>query len=243
MTLNTLKVPRAPTTSRRPWTRTRPRASRAVANTISPSAGRRDRSRRRVATSGGDSPTRRPSSRTRQGQGRFTAKSAFPATVTTATVRRPGAPQGTTKAPPLAGSPRVLGHHDYVVSVLLHGLTGAVNDKTYSEVMVPMGRTTTSGSRPSARTSGTPWQPRLNGHGRRRRPGARRGRQAQDAVDGGRTGSHTPPRGRFLAVEAVGEPCGRRCACRIDHPRLELRRATGSRHVVPGRARAADDGR
>ena len=42
-------------------------------------------------------------------------------------------------APPLAGSPRVQGHRDYVIKVLLDGLTGPLGDKTYSEVMVPMG--------------------------------------------------------------------------------------------------------
>ncbi len=49
-----------------------------------------------------------------------------------------GAP-GALMAPPLAGSPRVQGHKDYVIRVLLNGLTGPLNDRTYSEVMVPMG--------------------------------------------------------------------------------------------------------
>ena len=38
----------------------------------------------------------------------------------------PGAPAGTTRAPALASSPRVLGHQDYVIKTLLHGLTGPV---------------------------------------------------------------------------------------------------------------------
>jgi hypothetical protein len=42
-------------------------------------------------------------------------------------------------APPLAGSPRVNGHRDYVVKAVLQGLKGPVEDKTYSEVMIPMG--------------------------------------------------------------------------------------------------------
>ena len=50
-----------------------------------------------------------------------------------------GAAPGTTMAPPLAGSPRVQAHRDYVIKVLLNGLTGPVDDKTYPEVMVPMG--------------------------------------------------------------------------------------------------------
>jgi mono/diheme cytochrome c family protein/glucose/arabinose dehydrogenase len=45
----------------------------------------------------------------------------------------------TTMAPPLAGSPRVLGHRDYIVSAVLHGITGPVDGKTYTDVMVPMG--------------------------------------------------------------------------------------------------------
>jgi putative membrane-bound dehydrogenase-like protein len=50
-----------------------------------------------------------------------------------------GAAPGVTMAPPLAGSPRVQGHKDYVIHVLLNGLTGPIGDKTYAEVMVPMG--------------------------------------------------------------------------------------------------------
>jgi hypothetical protein len=41
-------------------------------------------------------------------------------------------------APPLAGSPRVNGHRDYVIKTLLGGLAGPIGDKTYTEVMVPM---------------------------------------------------------------------------------------------------------
>ena len=50
-----------------------------------------------------------------------------------------GAPPGTTMAPPLGGSPRVQGHRDYVIKVILNGLTGPLDGKTYREVMVPMG--------------------------------------------------------------------------------------------------------
>jgi mono/diheme cytochrome c family protein/glucose/arabinose dehydrogenase len=52
----------------------------------------------------------------------------------------PGAPAGTTRAPALASSPRVVGHQDYVIKTLLHGLTGPIDGATYSEVMVPMGQ-------------------------------------------------------------------------------------------------------
>jgi mono/diheme cytochrome c family protein len=52
---------------------------------------------------------------------------------------RLGSPAGVTMAPSLAGSPRVLGHRDYVTSAILHGLTGPIDGETYAEVMVPMG--------------------------------------------------------------------------------------------------------
>src|SRR5262245_16795306 len=44
-----------------------------------------------------------------------------------------------TLAPPLASSPRVLGHPDHVIKALLHGLSGPINGATYPDVMVPMG--------------------------------------------------------------------------------------------------------
>jgi mono/diheme cytochrome c family protein/glucose/arabinose dehydrogenase len=50
-----------------------------------------------------------------------------------------GAPAGTMMAPPLANSPRVLGHRDYVIKTLLHGLTGPIDGNTYPGVMVQMG--------------------------------------------------------------------------------------------------------
>jgi mono/diheme cytochrome c family protein len=50
-----------------------------------------------------------------------------------------GAPAGTTMAPPLAGSPRVLAHKEYVIKTVLHGLTGPIDGATYSNVMIPMG--------------------------------------------------------------------------------------------------------
>ncbi len=46
---------------------------------------------------------------------------------------------GAMMAPPLAGSPRVNGHQDYVIKALLKGLTGPIGGMSYSEVMVPMG--------------------------------------------------------------------------------------------------------
>jgi mono/diheme cytochrome c family protein/glucose/arabinose dehydrogenase len=49
-----------------------------------------------------------------------------------------GAKPGTTMAPPLAGSKTVNGTHDGIMAVLLKGLTGPVNGKTYDALMVPM---------------------------------------------------------------------------------------------------------
>jgi mono/diheme cytochrome c family protein len=53
-----------------------------------------------------------------------------------------GAPAGTMMGPPIAGSPRVQGHREYVVRTIMHGLTGALDDRTYTNVMVPMGAQT-----------------------------------------------------------------------------------------------------
>ena len=51
----------------------------------------------------------------------------------------PGGAAGATVAPSLAGSPRVNGHHDYVVKAVLHGLTGPIDGRSYPQVMVAMG--------------------------------------------------------------------------------------------------------
>jgi mono/diheme cytochrome c family protein len=47
--------------------------------------------------------------------------------------------QKTTMAPPLAGSARVNGHRDYIINAVLHGLTGQLEGRTYTQVMIPMG--------------------------------------------------------------------------------------------------------
>ena len=44
-------------------------------------------------------------------------------------------------APPLVASNRVLGHRDYVIKTLLHGMTGPLDGRTYG-IMVPMGTNT-----------------------------------------------------------------------------------------------------
>jgi mono/diheme cytochrome c family protein/glucose/arabinose dehydrogenase len=54
-----------------------------------------------------------------------------------------GAAGGATLAPPLAGSPRVQGHRNYVIEVLLHGLMGPIDGKDYpGGVMVSMSANT-----------------------------------------------------------------------------------------------------
>ncbi|GAA5221608.1 hypothetical protein GCM10025777_22380 [Membranihabitans marinus] len=41
-------------------------------------------------------------------------------------------------APALSGSPRIVGHPEYIVKTLLHGLTGTIEGKTYEGIMVSM---------------------------------------------------------------------------------------------------------
>ena len=55
-----------------------------------------------------------------------------------------GTAAGALMAPPLAGSSRVLGHRDYIVKVLLHGMTGPIDGREFNggAVMVPMGANT-----------------------------------------------------------------------------------------------------
>ncbi len=49
-----------------------------------------------------------------------------------------GAKAGTTLAPPLSGSARVAGQREAIIHVLLKGLAGPINGKTYEALMVPM---------------------------------------------------------------------------------------------------------
>ena len=50
-----------------------------------------------------------------------------------------GQAAGVTMAPPLGGSTTITGHPDGPLLVLLHGLSGTVNGKTYEAQMVPLG--------------------------------------------------------------------------------------------------------
>ena len=50
-----------------------------------------------------------------------------------------GSTDGSMMGPPLAGSPRVQGHRDYVIKTLLHGMQGPLAGQAYTQVMLPMG--------------------------------------------------------------------------------------------------------
>jgi hypothetical protein len=68
----------------------------------------------------------------------------------------PGAPAGTTRAPALASSPRVVGHQDYVIKTLLHGLTGPVSGaRPTPRSWCQWARVPTTGLPPSRRTCAT----------------------------------------------------------------------------------------
>ena len=55
-----------------------------------------------------------------------------------------GSPAGEGRliAPPFSGSPRILGHPEYAVKVMLHGLNGAIENKEYEGVMIAMNTNT-----------------------------------------------------------------------------------------------------
>ena len=50
-----------------------------------------------------------------------------------------GQPPGTTLAPPLSGSKEVLSPHESMVSILLHGVAGPINGKSYDSIMPAQG--------------------------------------------------------------------------------------------------------
>jgi mono/diheme cytochrome c family protein len=52
----------------------------------------------------------------------------------------PGSTSEALLGPPLASSPRVLGHHDYVIKAVLHGLSGPIDGANYPDVMIGMGQ-------------------------------------------------------------------------------------------------------
>jgi mono/diheme cytochrome c family protein/glucose/arabinose dehydrogenase len=52
----------------------------------------------------------------------------------------PGDSSGAVLGPPLAASPSVLGHRDWVIKTLLHGLSGPLHGRAYPGLMAPMGQ-------------------------------------------------------------------------------------------------------
>jgi mono/diheme cytochrome c family protein len=54
-----------------------------------------------------------------------------------------GATNGAMLAPPLVGSPRLRAHRDYVIKILLHGLSGPIDGRQYPDLMAPLGVTST----------------------------------------------------------------------------------------------------
>lgn len=49
---------------------------------------------------------------------------------------------GAMMGPPIAGSPRVQGHRDYVIKTIMHGMTGPMAGQEFTQVMLPMGTQT-----------------------------------------------------------------------------------------------------
>ena len=52
----------------------------------------------------------------------------------------PGSTSEALLGPPLASSPRVLGHQDYAIKAVLHGLSGPIDGANYPDVMIGMGQ-------------------------------------------------------------------------------------------------------
>ena len=125
-----------------------------------------------------------------------------------------GGPAGTIMAPSLVGSPRVIGHTDYVIKTLLHGMTGPLEGKTYpAGVMMPLG------------VNDDQWIAAIASYVRnsfgnrgvvRQRGGRRQGacvdRRSQGDVDARRTGGLGPAgHGGAADLEGDGQPqCARR---------------------------------
>ena len=113
----------------------------------------------------------------------------------------------TTMAPPLAGSPRVNGHRDYIIKTVLHGLGGPVDGKTYTDMMIPMSNNDDEWIAAVALVR----PPQLRQHRRLRHAGRRRAcagreRRPQNAVDA--SGADRVAAGAALhrRLEADGEP-------------------------------------
>ncbi len=135
MTLNTLKVPNANETVRTTMTSNKAKGVQLVGSTIlNPPAGRGG-----LEAIGRRTLTPAETTVLEKGQTIYTEVCFACHGTDGRGTPMAGAAPGVTMAPPLASSPRVVGHRDYVIQVLLHGLTGPINGERYSEVMIPMG--------------------------------------------------------------------------------------------------------
>ena len=113
-----------------------------------------------------------------------------------------GAPPGTMMAPPLAGSPRVQGHRDYVIKVLLEGADRSARRQDLPRRDGADGRHRRVDRRNRIVPAYEFRQQRWSGHACRRRASPRRDGVSQDSVDGARARRLAAASARFAAVEA-----------------------------------------
>jgi mono/diheme cytochrome c family protein len=130
LTINRWKVPDAAATTKATMERNQARGVELVATTVATAAANASGGRGRGALT--------PE---QQGQlergGQIYNELCFACHGTDA-MGTPKPELATTMAPPLAGSPRVNAHRDYIVKVVLRGLAGSVDGKTYTDMMIPM---------------------------------------------------------------------------------------------------------
>ena len=134
LTLNLFKTPDAAAAVKSAMEASKARGVQFVADRILNPAGRGP-ARRRPRGRSRPRKSRRSSSAAR----RSIASSASRVMATPERERRRRAAMARRCAPALAGSPRVIGHRDYMIKALLHGLTGPIAGQAYPQVMVPMG--------------------------------------------------------------------------------------------------------
>ncbi len=142
MTLNTLKVPDAATAIRAAAAANKAQGVQLVANTIlNPEAAAAATNAARGGFRGdAPPPPPAPAEQALLDRGKTVYAEVCMACHGADGRGEPMLGEATTHAPSLAASPRVLGHRDYTINVLLHGLSGPVNGQTYpGGVMVPMG--------------------------------------------------------------------------------------------------------
>ena len=145
-----------------------------------------------------------------------------------------GAPPGTMMAPPLAGSPRVQAHRDYVIKVLLEGADRSARRQDLPRRDGADGRHRRVDRRNRVVRPQQLRQQRRSGDACRRRASPRRDGVSHDSVDGARARRLAAASARFAAVEADRESraprrpsVARRCAA--GPPACRRRRACGSR--------------